>query len=64
MPDGDRWALRHLPFYARWYRFLMTFAGIAVGTEPYRIDPDHDDPTGHSVNAAHARRADGPASPP
>jgi 4-hydroxyacetophenone monooxygenase len=57
VPDGDRWALRHLPFYARWYRFLMTFAGIAAGTDPYRIDPDHDDPTGHSVNAAHAQRA-------
>ena len=58
VPDGDRWALRHLPFYARWYRFLMTFPGIAIGMEPYRIDPDHRDPTGHSINAAHAVRAE------
>jgi 4-hydroxyacetophenone monooxygenase len=59
VPPGDRWALRHLPFYGRWYRFVMTFAGIAAGTDPYRIDPDHEDPTFHSVNAAHAKRADG-----
>ena len=32
---GDHWALRHLPFYARWFRFLMTYPGIATGTSPY-----------------------------
>ncbi len=58
VPDGDRWALRHLPFYGRWYRFIMTFPGIAMGMEPYRISSDHDDPTRHSVNPAHAKRAD------
>ena len=41
VPDGDRWALRHLPFYARWFRFLMTYPGISVGTTPYRRDPDY-----------------------
>ena len=40
VPDGDRWALRHLPFYGRWFRFIMTFPGVAFGVEPYRIDPD------------------------
>ena len=44
-PTATRWALRHLPFYGRWYRFVMTFAGISAGMETYRIDPDHDDPT-------------------
>ena len=39
VPPGDRWALRHLPFYARWFRFLMTFPGIAIGTEQYRHRP-------------------------
>ena len=24
VPAGDRWAMRHLPFYGRWFRFLMT----------------------------------------
>jgi 4-hydroxyacetophenone monooxygenase len=58
VPPGDRWAQRHLPFYARWFRFLMTFPGIAVGTEPYRQDPDYDDATHTSVNATNAQRRD------
>ncbi len=58
VPPGDEWALRHLPFYGRWYRFIMTFAGIAMGSEPYRINPDYDDPTHRSINAANAKRAD------
>jgi 4-hydroxyacetophenone monooxygenase len=58
VPPGDRWALRHLPYYARWYRFLITFPGIAAGTEPYRISSDHRDPTHRSVNLANARRAE------
>ena len=57
VPPGDAWALRHLPFYGRWYRFVMTFAGIAAGTDMFRIDPQHDDPTHQSVNALNARRA-------
>lgn len=58
VPPGDKWALRHLPFYGRWYRFIMTFPGIAIGMDPYRIDASHDDPTHHSVNPVHAKRAD------
>ena len=58
VPPGDEWALRHLPFYGRWFRFIMTFAGIAMGIEPYRIDPTHDDPTHRSINAANAKRAE------
>jgi 4-hydroxyacetophenone monooxygenase len=58
VPPGDRWALRYLPFYGRWYRLIMTLPGIAAGTGPYRIDSEHHDPSGRSVNAANARRAD------
>jgi len=57
VPAGDAWALRHLPFYGRWYRFVMTFAGIAAGVDMYRIDPEYDDPTHQSVNAVNAKRA-------
>ena len=57
VPPGDAWALRHLPFYGRWYRFVMTFAGIAAGMDMYRIDPEYDDPTHQSVNALNAKRA-------
>ena len=59
VPEGDAWALRHLPFYGRWYRFVMTFAGIAAGMEMYRIDPEHEDPSHQSINALNARRAMG-----
>jgi 4-hydroxyacetophenone monooxygenase len=58
VPPGDRWALRHLPFYGRWYRFIMTFGGIAAGAEPYRVEPGYEDPTSRSVNAVNATRAD------
>ncbi len=57
VPAGDRWAQRHLPYYSRWYRFVMSFAGIAMGMEPYRIDPAHTDETSRSINEAHAVRA-------
>jgi 4-hydroxyacetophenone monooxygenase len=56
VPAGDRWALRHLPFYARWFRFLMTYPGIATGTTPYRIDPDFPDDDGMAVNEGNAAR--------
>ena len=58
VPPGDRWAQRHLPFYARWFRFMMTFPGMAIGTEPYKRDPDYDDPTSTSINATNAQRRD------
>ena len=25
VPPGETWAMRHLPFYARWLRFMMTY---------------------------------------
>jgi 4-hydroxyacetophenone monooxygenase len=59
VPPGESWAMRHLPFFGRWLRFLMTQAGIAAGAEPFRIDPDHHDPDHHSVNAMNAMIRDG-----
>jgi 4-hydroxyacetophenone monooxygenase len=56
VPPGERWALRHLPFYARWFRFLMGYAGIASGTAPYRIDPDYPNADGGAVNEGNAAR--------
>jgi 4-hydroxyacetophenone monooxygenase len=37
---GVRWALRHLPFYGRWYRFLLFWPGCDGGLAAARIDPD------------------------
>ncbi len=58
VPPGDRWAVRHLPFYGRWLRFIESFSGIASGVDPYRVDPAHDDPTARSVNATNSERAE------
>jgi 4-hydroxyacetophenone monooxygenase len=58
VPAGDRWAMRHLPFYTRWFRFIMLYPGIAAGTEQYRLDPEWSDPKGPSVNKVNAQRRD------
>ena len=56
VPAGDHWALRHLPFYARWFRFMMTYPGIAFGTDSHRRDPDYDDSDGMAINDTNAAR--------
>jgi 4-hydroxyacetophenone monooxygenase len=43
VPDGERWAMRHLPFYGRWFRFLTFYPGSGLTIERSRIDPDYDD---------------------
>ena len=30
VPDGERWAMRHLPFYGRWFRFLTFYPGVGL----------------------------------
>ncbi|NDJ89143.1 flavin-containing monooxygenase [Mycolicibacter kumamotonensis] len=41
--DGVRWALEHLPFYGRWYRFLLLWPGADKGLEAARVDPEYPD---------------------
>ncbi len=41
--DGVKWAMRHLPFYARWYRFLLFWPACDGGMAAARIDPGWDD---------------------
>jgi len=41
--DGMRWAMRHLPFYARWYRFLVLWPGSDKGLDAARSDPTYVD---------------------
>jgi 4-hydroxyacetophenone monooxygenase len=36
---GVRWALRHLPFYGRWYRFLLFWPGCDKGLAAAKVDP-------------------------
>jgi 4-hydroxyacetophenone monooxygenase len=40
---GVQWALRHLPFYGRWYRFLLFWPGCDKGLQAARVDPDYPD---------------------
>lgn len=41
--DGVRWAMRHLPFYARWFRFLLFWPSCDGGMGAARVDPEWDD---------------------
>ena len=40
---GVRWALKHLPFYGRWYRFLIFWPGCDSGLAAAKVDPDWPD---------------------
>ncbi len=41
--DGVRWALKHLPYYGRWYRFLLFWPGCDGGMPAMLVDPDWPD---------------------
>ncbi|BBX96562.1 flavin-containing monooxygenase [Mycobacterium lacus] len=41
--EGVHWAMRHLPFYGRWYRFLVMWPGADKGLDAARIDPQYAD---------------------
>jgi 4-hydroxyacetophenone monooxygenase len=38
--DGKKWALKHLPFYAKWHRFLLFWAASDVLHDALHIDPN------------------------
>ncbi len=48
--DGKKWLLAHVPFYARWYRFLLFWPGSDGLMPSLIIDPDWPHPE-RSVNA-------------
>ncbi|WP_066900518.1 flavin-containing monooxygenase [Mycolicibacterium houstonense] len=41
--DGVRWAMEHLPYYGRWYRFLLLWPGADKGLDAARVDPAYND---------------------
>ena len=51
---GKKWALQHLPYYARWYRFLLFWPGCDGGMEAMKIDPEweHPDRSTNALNEA------------
>jgi 4-hydroxyacetophenone monooxygenase len=50
VPAGDKWAMRHLPFYDRWFRFLTFWPGAGLSLENSRRDPSFDDRDGRAIN--------------
>jgi 4-hydroxyacetophenone monooxygenase len=54
VPEGVGWALRHLPAYGRWYRFLLFWPACDGGLPAMRVDPDwpHQDRSVSEVNDA------------
>lgn len=51
--DGVRWAMRHLPFYGRWYRLLLMWPGADKGLDAAEVDPDYADQD-YAVSAINA----------
>lgn len=51
--DGVRWAMRHLPFYGRWYRFLVLWPGSDKGLDAAEADPNYADQE-HAVSDVNA----------
>jgi len=51
---GSRWAMRHLPGYARWYRFLLLWQATDKMLDVARVDPSWPGLPG-SVNARSER---------
>ncbi len=41
---GVAWAVRHLPYYGRWYRFLLFWPACDGGLAAMRVDPDYPHP--------------------
>jgi 4-hydroxyacetophenone monooxygenase len=52
VPDGKKWLLRHLPFYARWYRFLIFWPATDQLLRVFEIDPawPHQDRSVSALN--------------
>ena len=46
--QGKKWLLANLPFYARWYRFLLFYPGSDQLLDSLFIDPSWKE--GHSIN--------------
>ncbi|WP_353226465.1 NAD(P)/FAD-dependent oxidoreductase [Novosphingobium sp.] len=52
--DGMKWALAHIPYFARWYRFQLFWAFADGLHATLKVDPAWDD-GGLSINAKNAR---------
>jgi 4-hydroxyacetophenone monooxygenase len=55
--EGKKWLLKHVPYYARWYRFLLFWPGSDGLLPSLRIDPSwpHQDRSINALNEEHRR---------
>jgi 4-hydroxyacetophenone monooxygenase len=51
VPAGDKWAMLHLPFYDRWFRFLTFWPAAGLSLDNSRRDPSFDDSDGIAISA-------------
>lgn len=56
VPDGARWAIRHLPYYARWLRFISWWPLTDAAQDRVMVDPDWDTGGLSCCEANHAVR--------
>jgi 4-hydroxyacetophenone monooxygenase len=56
IPDGARWAIRHLPYYGRWLRFISWWPLADAAEERVMIDPEWDTGGQSCGEANHAVR--------
>ncbi len=40
VPEGKKWCLQHLPFYTRWFRFLLFWPACDGAYDAVFVDPD------------------------
>ncbi len=50
--EGKKWVLKHLPYYARWYRFLLFWPAVDALLPALEIDPDWENKD-VTLNAMH-----------
>jgi 4-hydroxyacetophenone monooxygenase len=55
LKPGEQWAMRHLPGYGRWYRFMLMFQSSDKMLELVRADPNWED-FPHTANEFSAQR--------
>ncbi|MCB1843124.1 MAG: SidA/IucD/PvdA family monooxygenase [Halioglobus sp.] len=52
VPEGKKWCLEHLPFYARWFRFLLFWPACDGAYDAIFVDPEwpHQDRSCSEMN--------------
>ncbi|MFT4615365.1 MAG: 4-hydroxyacetophenone monooxygenase [Bacteroidia bacterium] len=52
VPEGKKWCLQHLPFYTRWFRFLLFWPACDGAYETVFVDPQwpHQDRSASEMN--------------